>query len=132
MATRWGTGGNEAFTGTLTAAFVTKLAILPQTTQFVLYVDYAKGTENLMEVRVRYSSIHDGVPNFFDESIMDINSKEVAPFVFKIPATGKVRIPIPVSVQENFAEVGVRAVGPIGGAGTYTLDFVEDKYVPIP
>lgn len=128
---RWGTAGNEDFNvTTLSNNFDDnkKVALLPQVTQVIIYLNYTKGSETRLEVRFRYAHKFDTPKVFYQESLLDINTQQVTLYVMEITASGPYRIPLPVGVQEDQIEVAVRGIGVPSPTGTATLDFVTDSF----
>lgn len=129
MAGRWAVTGDQDFIVTaLTNNFDNnkKIALVDQVQQFILYLDYSKGTETTLEIRLKYAHKWDTPKKFYQESIMDIGTQILVPYVFKINASGQYRIPIPVGIQEDQVEVSVRGVGT--ASGTVNLDFTIDQF----
>lgn len=107
-----------------------QIALVPQVQQFILYIDYTKGTETSLEIKIEYAPAHTDPKEFYQETLMDIQAQTVNVYVFKIGASGKFRIPIPVGIQEDQLKVSVRGVGT--PTGTLTLDFSVDQYLAAP
>ena len=135
---RWGENENLDFiissaTSVLTTSFGdnTQIALLPRTQTFILLVRYpVKGAESELQIRVEYAQQFETVKNFYRESVMDVNTKEVQAFDYRINSAGNYRIALPVSIQEDQVKISVRGLGsgPFTAAEV-TLDFVVDKIV---
>ena len=128
---RWGETEDQDFIATLTNDFSNneEVALLPQVQQFILYLDYTKGSESSLEIKLEYALQWNTPKVFYQESIMDIGSQIVTPYVITISVSGKYRIPLPVGIQEDQIKISVRGVGSVAAPGSVTLDFTVDKYV---
>lgn len=90
-----------------------KIANLRQTDTFILYIDYKRGAETRIEIRMRYSLLNDAPPgeDFFEESVVDNDTGQVTPFIHYIDADGKYRLGVPLGIREDRVEISVRGVG---------------------
>ena len=126
MAERWGADQDEAFditTGDLTTTYTDnqKEAYLDQVQQFILLVHYTKGTETYIKIQIETTNQYDGVlaKVYYKDSKMDMNTQAVSTTELILSATDNYRLPIPVSVQEDWARVSVK--DDVAGTGTVTL-----------
>lgn len=116
---KWGIPGTQTFivvSGSLTDDFAdnVRIAQIPaDAQQTFVYVDYTKGTEDRLEVKIeeaRVDDVFNSPTRFFQEVIVDSDGY-VAPFVFKFTASGKYRVPLPAGVSEDRIRVSVRGYG---------------------
>lgn len=127
---KWGYNQDETFvvsSGSLTANFNdnVRLANCPEVIQAFLYVDYIKGSEDALEIRVEESLVDNDNPGtemYFQETIVD-NDGLATLFVFSLEISGKYRIPIQVGESEDRMRVSVRGVGATPFSGEASLYF---------
>ena len=127
---KWGENQNQTFivpSGSLTINFADNLRIAncPSVIQAFIYVDYTKGSEDALEVRLEESLVDDDNPStemYFQETIVD-NDGLVTLFVFRFTETGKYRIPFQLGESEDRMRVSVRATGTPPFSGDVTLYF---------
>lgn len=117
IAARWGLKENEEFEITaLTSTFDaanSRLANIRQSDVVLIYLDYSKGAEDKLEIKMEYSLCGDAPPNeeFFEECVVSNASGEVTPFRHFFLTTGKYRIALPMALGEDRIRVSVRGVG---------------------
>ena len=127
---KWGYNQDETFviaSGSLTPNFGDNIRIAncPTVIQAFLYVDYTKGSESALEVRVEESFVDDDNPTtelYFQETIVD-NAGLVELYTFRFEVTGKYRIPYQIGESEDRLRVAARGVGTPAFSGTVKLYF---------
>lgn len=127
---KWGFNQDETFvisSGSLTANFDNnvRIANCPSVIQAFLYIDYTKGSEDSLEIRVEESLVDDDNPGtemYFQETIVD-NDGLTTLFVFQLKTSGKYRIPIQLGESEDRMRVSVRGTGATPYDGNATLYF---------
>lgn len=127
---KWGYDQNETFniaSGGLTLNFEDNLRIAnaPTVIQFFLYVDYSKGNETELQIRVEESFVDDDDPNteqYFQETIVD-NAGLVELYTFRFTETGKYRIPFQLGESEDRVRVSARGEGAPAFTGEVKLYF---------
>ena len=125
---KWGVNQDETFVvTTLTADYADnrRLANLPDVIQYFLYIDYTKGSETALEIRVEVSCVEDDNPateGYYVETIAD-NDGYVEQFIFKLTESDKYRIPLQVGEGEDRVRVAVRGAGTPPFSGTAVLHF---------
>jgi hypothetical protein len=127
---KWGYNQDQDFivaSGSLTANFNdnVRIANCPSVIQAFLYIDYNKGSETSLELKLEESLVDDDNPGtemYFQETIAD-NAGLVNLFVFSFTETGKYRIPIQLGESEDRMRVSVRGTGATPYDGAATLYF---------
>ena len=127
---KWGYNQDETFniaSGDLTQNYEdnVRIANCPTVIQFFLYVDYTKGSEDSLEVRMEESFVDDDNPTteqYFQETIVD-NAGLVELYTFKFTETGKYRIPFQVGESEDRMRVSARGTGTPAFDGEVKLYF---------
>lgn len=98
-----------------------KIALLETTDEIVLFVEYTKGSENLIEIEVAFADRDVGEDVFFVQQIAAA-SGTVSDFIYRISGSRNLRLPIPVTVREYKMRVRVRKQGgPPLGTGVLEL-----------
>ena len=127
---KWGPNQNQTFiipSGSLTSSFDDnlRLANAPSVIQAFVYIDYTKGNEDALELRLEESVIDDDNPStelYFQETIVD-NDGLVTLFLFKFEQTGKYRIPFQLGESEDRMRVSARGTGVPPFTGSVNLYF---------
>lgn len=88
-----------------------RVAVVKQTDNFILYVDYDKGAETEMQVQVSFSMYKDTDSSFARESIVAVSDGIVTPFFYRFTVSGTYRLAIPISPNEVLVEVAARGFG---------------------
>lgn len=123
---KWGADYDETFVvTTLTADFDdnVRLGNVPDVIQAFVYIDYTKGSETSLEIRIEESMIDDDNPTtelYFGETIAD-NNGDVEQFVLRLYASGNYRLPLQIGKAEDRIRVAVRGAGTPPFSGTATL-----------
>lgn len=122
-------GGDFAVVGALPAAYqpytptedFTKRYVLGRPkgrrSQFVLYVEYTKGDETSIELRLSFKNVKDG--SFYQLAYLMGTTGEVRATEPYFTASGKYRLAFPVVGTEAVVEVALKATG--GTTGSVTL-----------
>jgi hypothetical protein len=84
----------------------------------LLYVDYTKGDETLLELT--FGFIDDDISNeIFIDSYLD--NDEVINRTIKFSSSGTYRIPVPVSFNEEKVQIKADIIGSIASPGTVNI-----------
>lgn len=127
---KWGANQDQTFdvtSGSLTANFNdnVRIADCPSVIQGFLYIDYTKGSEDSLELRLEESFVDDDNPSteqYFQETIID-NDGLTTLFVFSFTQSGKYRIPFKLGESEDRIRVSVRGTGATPYDGSASLYF---------
>lgn len=119
--------------GELTDAYIaanTKLAKLDESKKVFLYVEYTKGAETDLELRLSLANgdINDNAKLFQDQEVAADGT--VTPRTYTLTGSGLYRIPLDVAPSERLLEVAARGVGagsPYAGA-VVELFFGTDNF----
>lgn len=102
-------------------ALLTKVANVRDVDETVLYIDYTKGTETGLELRIELSNTQDPSSvseRFYQIGVLDTTTGVLVLTTIKIAATGKYRMPLPTLMQEDRLRVAIRDSGLVGGNGS--------------
>lgn len=126
----WGENREDTFViaaGVLTAdpTVNQKIARLSNTSQLIFFVDYAKGTEDDIELFIEFED-KDNLGEFFNLTGRNASGNYIVDSV-KITATGKYRLPFPTVLRESRVRVGVKANGSLATPGSVTLTYSTDN-----
>ena len=127
---KWGYNQDETFnvaSGGLTPNFDDNIRIAncPTVIQAFLYVDYTKGSEDALEIRVEESFVDDDNPTteqYFQETIVD-NAGLVELYTFRFEVTGKYRVPYQIGESEDRLRVSARGAGTPAFSGEAKIYF---------
>jgi hypothetical protein len=127
---KWGYDQDETFniaSGGLTLNFADnqRIANCPTVIQGFLYIDYTKGNETELQVRLEESFVDDDNPTtelYFQETIID-NAGLVELYTFKFTESGMYRIPFQLGESEDRIRVSARGEGTPAFSGEVNLYF---------
>lgn len=124
------TVGNK-LTGSYADQFRT--TILEKALQLAIYLDYTKGTEAELEMKIEYLAVfQDDTAEIFPECVIDAATKIVTSTSFRFTATGKYRVPVPVFPGELRQVVSLKGnVGAGPWTGTVKMSYATDN-PPLP
>lgn len=96
--------------------------------QPMVYIEYAKGSENYALLLIEFSTRFD-TTEFFAISLLTASPDlEVVIQEIRVKNSGKFRIPIPCSFLEDVMKISVKAYIPGGGPGTIKIFHHNSHY----
>jgi len=117
----WESGEPDLFEPSLTGDFADSQAVadIKQADAMALYVDYTKGDEDGIELRLSFRPEGAPADDYYQDSRLNMGDGVVTSITYLLSETAKIRIPDPVLIQEDKLLVEVRGL-PAGPALTYS------------
>ncbi len=110
--------------GVLTANYADNLAKddTSRQAQSLLYIDYTKGSEAFVLLFVEFS-YREAPDEFYPYCFVNNSSGDVllTAYELKIAASGRYRVPVPLSIIEDWIRVSIKADTPGGAPGTVKI-----------
>jgi hypothetical protein len=91
----------------------------------LIFIDYTKGDEDGMEVAIECRSKGMGLTTYYQYVSVNSSTRILSALAYIIQATGKYRIPVTWTTEEDELRFTITQYGNITATGTVTLDFRE-------